>query len=271
MPKSMPRSGRPFCAARPMNDAEALAVLGLIGGRALLVVRVPEVDDLAEQLLGRAAAAVGLDQRRGEAADGGAPVHREAEERRADLLVPVAQREDARVRRVLVGVHLEREGDAVRLGDGGEGLHRVGRDRDLHPRDREAELRGRLDLQRHVLDQLVLGEQAIAVDADVGVHGERRGHEPDLVDEVAEPAGERVLDVREAAEAGEADDLQARAVALGGDLADQALEVVLAAVERAGEAVEGDALDRGSEVGHAATAFMVLMSCSSMCSVSVSG
>ena len=98
--------------------------------------------------------------------------------------------EDARVRRVLVGVHLEREGHTVLLGDRREGLHRVGLDRDLHARDREAELRGRLDLQRHVLDQLVLGEQAIAVDADIGVHGERRGHEPDLVDEVAEPARE---------------------------------------------------------------------------------
>ena len=79
-----------------------------------------------------------------------------------------------------------------------------------------------------------------------------------------------VVDLREAAEAREADDLEARAEALGGDLADQAFEVVLAAVERAGEAVERDALDGRAEAGHAATAFMVLVSCSSMWSVSVS-
>ena len=85
------------------------------------------------------------------------------------------------------------------------------------------------------------------MDADVGVHGERRGDEPDLVDEVAEPAGEPVVDLGEPAEAREPDDLQARAVALGRDLADQPLEVVLAAVERAGEAVERDALDRRAE------------------------
>ena len=109
------------------------------------------------------------------------------------------------------------------------------------------------------------------MDADVGVHGERGRHQPDLVDQVAEPAGERVLDRREPAEAREPDDLETRAVALGGDLADQPLEVVLAAVERAGEAVERDALDgRAEDCGHAATAFMVLMSCSSMWSVSVS-
>ncbi len=90
-------------------------------------------------------------------------------------------------------------------------------------------------------------EQAIAVDADVGVDGERGRDESDLGDEVAEPAGERVVDRREAAEAREPDDLEARAVALGGDLADEALEVVLAAVEGAGEAVERDALDRGAE------------------------
>ena len=113
--------GAAVLRGEPDERAEALAVLGLIGRRALLVVRVPEVDDLAEQLLRRAAAAVRLDERRREAADGRAPVHREAEERRADLLVPVAQRQDARVRRVLVGVHLEREGDPVLLGDRARG------------------------------------------------------------------------------------------------------------------------------------------------------
>jgi hypothetical protein len=63
------------------------------------------------------------------------------------------------------------------------------------------------------------------VDADVGVHGERRGDKSHLVDEIAELAREPVVDLGEAAEAGEADDLEARAVALGGDLADEPLEV----------------------------------------------
>jgi hypothetical protein len=173
------------------------------------------------------------------------------------------------MRCVLVGVHFEGESHPVLLCDGGERLHRVGLDRDLHTSDREAELGGSLDLQGHVVDELVLREQAIAMDADVGVHGERRGHEADLFYEVAEPARERVLDRREAAEAGESDDFEPGSVPLGGDLADQPLEVVLAAVERAGEAVQGDALD-GSAEAHAATAFMVLVSCSSMCSVSPS-
>ena len=108
------------------------------------------------------------------------------------------------------------------------------------------------------------------MDADIGVHGERGRDQADLVDQVAEPSRERVLDLREAAETRESDDLEPRAVALGGDLSDQLFEVVLAAVERAGEAVERDALDGRAEIGHAATAFMVLMSCSSMWSVSVS-
>ena len=55
--------------------------------------------------------------------------------------------------------------------------------------------------------------------------------------------------VGEAAEAREPDDLETGAVALGRDLADQALEVVLAGVEGPREAVEGDALDRRAERG----------------------
>ena len=230
------------------EPAEALPVIGLVGGRARLVELVPQLHDLAEELLRCSAAAVGL-QEGGRESDGrGAPVGGEAEERRPDLLVAVAQREDARVRGVLVGVHLEREGDAVALGDRREGLHRVRGDRDLHPGDREAELRRGLDLAPHVLDQLVLVQEPVAVDADVGVDREGGRHETDLGDEVAEPAGEGVVDRREAAEAREADDLEARAVAVGRDLADEGFEVVLAAVEGAGEAVEGHALDGSAEV-----------------------
>ena len=181
-----------------------------------------------------------------------------------------SQREDARVAGVLVGVHLECEGHAVLLGYGNELLHRVRSERDLHAGDREAQGRGRLDLAGHVGDQLVLVEQAIAVDADVCVHRERGRDQAELVDEAAEPVGECWLDRGEPAEAGESDDLQARPEALGRDLADEPLEVVLATVEGAGEAVEGDPLDGRSECGHADTAFMVLVSCSSMWSVSVS-
>ena len=48
--------------------AEPLAVLGLVCGRALLVEAVPQADDLREQILGCATAAVRLEQRRREAA-----------------------------------------------------------------------------------------------------------------------------------------------------------------------------------------------------------
>jgi hypothetical protein len=175
------------------------------------------------------------------------------------------------VRCVLVGVHLEGQSHAVLLGYRRELLHRVGGDRDLHTRDREPELRGRLDLTTHVIDELVLAQHPIAMDADVGVDRERRGDEAGLVDEVAEPARERVVDVGEPAEARESDDLEAGAVAVGRDLADEALEVVLATVEGAREAVERDPLDGRAEGGHTATAFracILLLSCSSMWSTS---
>ena len=97
-----------------------------------------------------------------------------------------------------------------------------------------------------------LAAASVAVDADVGVHRERRGHEADLVDEFAELPREAVVDLGEAAEAREADDLEAGTVPIGRDLPDEALEVVLAAVEGPREAVEGDALHGRAELSHSA-------------------
>src|SRR4051794_3235342 len=283
MPKSTPRSGRPNWCASPMKAPKRLpcsawslggpswqvwfhrsVTASLCGGYVMAGV-VPQAGDRLQELLRRAPATVGLEQGRGEAAHRRTPVRGEAEEGRPELLVPVAEGEDPLVARVLVGVHLEREGDPCALGDGQQGLHRVRRQRDLDAGDGEAELGGRLDLRRHVVDQLLLGEEAVPADADVGVDREGRGHEVDLGDEVSEPPDERVVELREAAEAREADDLESGSVAVGGDLADQTLEVVFAGVEGAREAVERDALDGGSEgVGHDWAAFMVLVSCSSM-------
>ena len=199
------------------------------------VERIPQVDHLSEQLLRSPTAAVGLQQGGRKAGNGGTPVGGEAEQGGIDLLVAVAQGQDTFVGAVLVGVDFERQGDAVLLGDGQQAFHESGVERDLHPGDREAEPGGYFDLLAHVLDKLVLVQQPVAVDADVSVHGERGGDQPNLVDKIAEPANEVVVDpVREAAEAGESDDFEPRAEAFGRHFADQAIEVVLAGRGRPG-------------------------------------
>ena len=101
---------------------------------------------------------------------------------------------------------------------------------------------------------------------DVGVDRARREHQTGVGDDPLEPVDERVVEVGETAEAREPDDLQARAHPVRGDLADQALEVDLAGMERAGEAVEGDALDRAAGLGHRASAVICVSSDSSIIS-----
>ena len=167
---------------------------------------------------------------------------------------------------VLVGMDFEGQGDAVLLGHGQEAFHGVRRQRYLYPGDREPEPGGYLDLLPHVFDQLVVVHQPVTADPRVHVDCERGGYKVHFCDKIAELAHEVVIDpVREAAQAGEANDFKPRAETFGRHFADQAVEVVLPGVGRPGEAVKGEALDWRAEAGHRCATFMVLVSCSSMC------
>ena len=193
MPKSMPRSGRPFWRGEPDERAEPLAVLGLVGGRTLLVVR---------RSRGRRPCRAAPPTRRGggtpRSATGanpltrGAPVGREAEERAS------------RPSRSGRGARGSRGCDAYwsactsrarvtpcssAIGQRAPPSSRASIEICTRAIGKPS-LAAALIWRRHVLDQLVLVQQPVAVDADVGVDRERRGHQPDLGDEVAEPAGE---------------------------------------------------------------------------------
>jgi hypothetical protein len=240
--------------------AEPFAVRRVGRRWALVVVLLPQHVCCLKHLRRGAATAVSLHHGRSQSGRGRAPVSHEAKQRRAELLVAIAQSKNPRVMWVLVCMNLNSQDDAKVLGQWQEPLHRVGRERDLDPCKWKAKARRGGDLTFHVGNQLVVGEQPVAANAHVRVHGARCQHESGLIDQAAEPVDELVPEDGEATEAGEPDDLQTGSHPVGDDLADELIQVVATAVKRPREAVEGDALDRASQrcritcrCGHRAT------------------
>src|SRR5207244_3125465 len=115
------------------------------------------------------------------------------------------------------------------------------RRRRLAADDRESQLGRRLDLRAEVRGVLLVREEAVGADREVGVDREARRLEAVLLDHAAEAGGELVGYAREVANALEADDFEAGPHAERCRLGDQLLDAVPAGVELRREAVERDA------------------------------
>ena len=171
---------------------------------------VPASGDRVQELVRHPLRAEGVEDARRDARRRGAEVGNEAEVRRVEPRVQLAERQHPRRPDGLGGVDLHAELDVEPLWRPGaaapspRGVAAFWRRSTGNPR----RLHG-LELRLEVLDDLVLVEQAVGSHRDVDVPVEARQLPPVLVDQAEEPPLDVGRDVREAAEALEADHLEA--------------------------------------------------------------